>query len=232
MSLKDEIEILDTLGGKYNKYYTESEVIDTDSGKSAKLWLYPYYLPNLGTSSVKCLIYAYKEGQENEDVEMVDLNSDLKACANVQQAKNESCDANQASPSGTYQTHEAAKNALTNGVGVVSTNNNCDDRCNKNCTSLKGIPTDTISKINTIKAKCSACSVTITGGTEIGHKTHGMGKSVVDLSWDEKLAQYLKGDTARTDGVKPSVMCTTEARSAYRINCNYNEKEDHLHVQF
>lgn len=55
------------------------------------------------------------------------------------------------------------------------------------CTSLEELPQDTINMLVSLKSDCdklggSNCSITVTGGTEPGHKTHGKGLYPVDLS--------------------------------------------------
>lgn len=61
------------------------------------------------------------------------------------------------------------------------------------CTSLNGLGEAAIQGLLSLKssAQCSACSITITGGTEAGHLSHGVGKPVVDLSRNAPLDAYI-----------------------------------------
>ncbi|MHB8651915.1 MAG: pilin [Minisyncoccota bacterium] len=49
------------------------------------------------------------------------------------------------------------------------------------CTSVGGLPAETIGKLIALKKTCS-CDIIVTGGSELGHKTHGVGLPRVDLS--------------------------------------------------
>ncbi|MDP2676883.1 MAG: pilin [bacterium] len=97
------------------------------------------------------------------------------------------------------------------------------------CTSLEGIPESTINSLIAIKKQC-VCSITVTGGTEAGHKTHGPGIPIVDLSFDESLGRYLH-DNASALGI--SSICTDAAhQQQYSHDCGFVEIEEHLHVVF
>ena len=80
----------------------------------------------------------------------------------------------------TYTNAEAVSALSSKGINVSSTGN-CSDQNNANCTSLEGIPKATIANIINLKDK-TGCSFRVTGGTETGHKSHGSGRPVVDLS--------------------------------------------------
>ncbi len=62
------------------------------------------------------------------------------------------------------------------------------------CTNLGGLPEETLNMLITLKRECN-CEAVITGGTEPGHRTHGVGKRPVDLrlrSESDSLYQYVK----------------------------------------
>lgn len=128
---------------------------------------------------------------------------------------------------GTYTNDEAVAKLSSAGISV-SSSGNCSDQNNSSCTSLTDIPTTTIDYLITIKNSCSA-TVTVTGGTETGHTSHGSGKSVVDLSFNTTLASCI---SSKTSTFNISKICTTSADSAYRYNCTTNESVEHLHVAF
>ncbi|PIR69589.1 MAG: hypothetical protein COU47_02430 [Candidatus Niyogibacteria bacterium CG10_big_fil_rev_8_21_14_0_10_46_36] len=125
-------------------------------------------------------------------------------------------------------TDEEARSQL-NAAGIqVTSSGGCSDQQNPSCTSLEGIPASTVQSLISIKQQCG-CSITITGGTEVGHQTHGPGKPIVDLSFNEPLASYLH-DNASSLGI--STICTAPQDAQYRHNCNFNESSRHLHVSF
>lgn len=67
-----------------------------------------------------------------------------------------------------------------------------------NCTSLEGIPHTAINGLIKLKENCLGCNLMVTGGTEHGHKTHGMGKAIVDLGSDTNLNNYIINNKADT----------------------------------
>ena len=75
--------------------------------------------------------------------------------------------------SDTRYTDAEARRLLTNaGIAVVSSGN-CSNQNQANCTSLQGIHSDCIDGPYGIIAfkRNSGCSITVTGGTEVGHAT-------------------------------------------------------------
>lgn len=66
------------------------------------------------------------------------------------------------------------------------------------CTTLAGLSNATVDKIIALKTGCG-CSVEITGGTELGHKTHGIQYSnIVDLSLTSDLLGWIKNNGTAT----------------------------------
>ena len=92
-----------------------------------------------------------------------------------------------------------ARSRLTsgeNGLKIVSTGR-CSSQTDSSCTSLQGLPEVAVNELLSMQAQlktdCPTCSLVITGGTEIGHTTHGSGKAVVDLSSkDERINGFIK----------------------------------------
>ena len=65
-------------------------------------------------------------------------------------------------------THASALSRIqSSGIGI-SSSGNCSNRNQRNCTSLEQVRCNTITGIQTLK-RASGCSITITGGTEVGH---------------------------------------------------------------
>lgn len=65
------------------------------------------------------------------------------------------------------------------GIGV--NRSVCIDPVQTSCTTVGGFPPNTITMLKDLRSTCSG-TITITGGTETGHKSHGPGKTPVDLS--------------------------------------------------
>ena len=139
-------------------------------------------------------------------------------------------------PGAGYYTHAEAVTALSAaGISVTATGN-CSDMNNPKCTSLDTIPHSTITNLIKLKTAC-ACSFNVTGGTEKGHKSHGINRPIVDVSESAKLGEYLaKGRTAGslpgTDNI--TAIC---ASKAYYQTTSYScggfvESSPHFHLQF
>jgi hypothetical protein len=63
------------------------------------------------------------------------------------------------------------------------------------CTSLEGMPDETIQVIIDVSKACTLCrTITVTGGTEPGHRTHGIGKYPADLSYQTALHTFLQNN--------------------------------------
>ena len=83
---------------------------------------------------------------------------------------------------GQYTHAEALAALQAHGSISLASTGGCSDPNNARCTSLEGIPKDAIASIINIQTKCG-CSITIVGGTEVGHKSHGQGLPIVDLDY-------------------------------------------------
>lgn len=98
------------------------------------------------------------------------------------------------------------------------------------CTSVAGMPTSVIDGLGAIKQSCNA-PVTVTGGTESGHQTHGANRPVVDIRYDgsdnDSLASCVYNNRVRFNITQ---ICTTNVK--YRYLCGDIETEPHLHLQF
>ena len=116
--------------------------------------------------------------------------------------------------------------AILNASGIrLSSSGNCSDQKNKSCTSLDGIPKSTIAKLVAFKQGCG-CSPIITGGTEVGHATHGIGRPIVDIR-RESISSYI---------TKQPRCGTSSGRAIYRDPITggdfWDENSEHFHVNF
>ena len=146
----------------------------------------------------------------------------------------------------------AARTAL---AGIIINNPPCPDgqtfqqfrlaNNGRGCTSVVGLPPSTITRLLNLKRRCE-CSVEITGGTELGHTTHGPVRPIVDLRvimvttrggflgtgtrTSSPLGDYIN---ANREALCIQAVCTTPADSHYSFNCPTNpETESHFHVVF
>lgn len=92
--------------------------------------------------------------------------------------------------------------------GVFTNNGPCFLNVTTGCTNLNGLPPSAITGLINLKTSCN-CNVTITGGTEGGHASHGPGRPIVDVRPDAGLNLYITGN-----GNAPS--------NNYRRTMNFN----------
>lgn len=96
-----------------------------------------------------------------------------------------------------------------NGV-LVSSSNGGNSPCSgthTNCTTVVGLPPAAANGVVALKQACTACNgsgdVTITGGTEGGHVSHGPNQPVIDLADTTNLDNWIyanqKSDTMSTN---------------------------------
>lgn len=139
-------------------------------------------------------------------------------------------------PGDGYYTHAQAVAALSAAGISVTSSGGCSDMNNAKCTSLDTIPKSAIANLIKLKAACG-CSFNVTGGTEIGHSSHGINKAIVDVSESSQLATYLQkqlaaGKLTGTDNI--TAICASKTYVATtRYNCGgYVEAKPHFHLQF
>ncbi len=134
--------------------------------------------------------------------------------------------------SGDTYTHADAVAALS-AKGIITTSSgSCSDPKRKECTSLEGIPKSTIANVIALKEK-SGCSFNVTGGTETGHKSHGPGKPIVDVSEAPCLEEKFRGQKASLGSQYniQSICADSNSREA-AYGCSYVEPAPHFHIQF
>ena len=85
---------------------------------------------------------------------------------------------------------EARSQLQAAGVSIYSSGI-CTDQNNKTCTSFEQIPQSAISKIISANNSCGGC-ITVTAGTETGHKSHRSGVANVDIQYSEEARSALK----------------------------------------
>lgn len=97
------------------------------------------------------------------------------------------------------------------------------------CTSVGGLPAGTVSELIALKSSCN-CDIIITGGSELGHRSHGPMRSRVDLRLTPSLATYLAQQAPSTQGSS----CALGPRHVVNGNTFVNEAggDPHWHVCF
>lgn len=114
---------------------------------------------------------------------------------------------------------QAARNQLA--AAGIDINNPCPPGRNIHCTNVAGLPSDVFSSLEALKRNC-ACSLTVTGGTEDGHQTHGVGEPFVDLWKNQTLDSYITQNAVCSD--------STSIGTLYRVgNTNYVNEGTHWH---
>lgn len=129
------------------------------------------------------------------------------------------------------------KELASNGVGISSTGQ-CTDMCTIGCTSVAFLPLPSIQFIEGLQQKirtadpanCGSYSLTITGGTEVGHQTHRPKSNVFDLRSDSCLINYITNNTSAFDS-SVSALCTDISHRNLEYHCNTTEQQPHIHVQ-
>lgn len=107
------------------------------------------------------------------------------------------------------QSETTIRNALSGTRPAISINKNpCTDaqmrETNPSCTNLQGLPQEMVNVLLGLRSACPACGITVTGGTEPGHSTHGIGRPAFDLNLSEGDALYNYITTNATSRSGPS----------------------------
>ncbi|KAF8608348.1 hypothetical protein BDV93DRAFT_552189 [Ceratobasidium sp. AG-I] len=96
--------------------------------------------------------------------------------------------------SGTPMTQAAAQAKLLAAGIHASSSGGCTTKSNPSCTSYSGILSGTVNKVIALKKACG-CTITITGGTEVGHhdgrRSHSKGFKV-DIRHASGIDAYVK----------------------------------------
>lgn len=227
--------------GKNGDYYGElfSDPIKTNT----MIWSYPYFIKAKGTSTARCLIYAYKKLKDNskdaeDSIHKIDLDNDLAICSLNPDKKQKSSD------SFGGLSDSVARERL-NKAGIQINKSACKNiETDTNCTSLEGIPNNVVSTLEQLGEDCkngftvgrsaseNYCSPVLTGGTEIAPHpkgSHGPGKAVFDLRSTGENDKNV--GTWFNMGNRADKVCTSEAQKEFRKNCTTVEGNDHFHVE-
>jgi hypothetical protein len=115
---------------------------------------------------------------------------------------------------------------LSNG-GISVNKTVCNNPTQKSCTTVGGLPQDTLTMLSQLRSTCSG-TIMITGGTEAGHQSHGPGLTPVDISinspggLNDCINSFQKGE-AKT-------WCKSTYEKFGYIFCDEINSEAHWHV--
>ncbi len=109
-----------------------------------------------------------------------------------------------------------------------TTNRGCSDRLVGTCTSLDSIPEGAIDALKSIGEECG-CNVKITGGTEVGHGSHGVGKSVVDLVYSRELIAAIDKDYKINANFGRGATCEPPGKAGSTMTCGAGT--GHIHME-
>lgn len=133
-------------------------------------------------------------------------------------------------------------------AGILFNKDNCKKIGETSCTSVAGLPRQAIDGVIALKKNCSGwftnCTITITGGTEGGHETHGIGMPNLDLQYGNANLDNFIFEKKRTEDPtgKPASCGVSTAPHYFLLNVSYtgvyvlepakNGQPKHWHVCF
>lgn len=136
------------------------------------------------------------------------------------------------------QQNTAIRDTLHNG-GVEVNNGPCTTGGTQGCTNVVGLSTTVINRLIALKSACSSafadCLLTVTGGTEGGHATHGPNNPMVDISPNASINAYFAktNPQARTPVNGTVVQIPGGGTATYETTgANGRASGNHWHIQF
>ncbi|MDA1335178.1 MAG: pilin [bacterium] len=100
-------------------------------------------------------------------------------------------------------------------------------------TCVEGLPPNATNKLIEIQGNCSSGNcVTVTGGTEAGHVSHGPGRAIVDLRYSDETIQALSASGVAPANFGTGFTCETASGSAVPCVPSNSGIITHIHVEF
>jgi hypothetical protein len=120
------------------------------------------------------------------------------------------------------------------GISIYSSGN-CKDQSNPKCTSFQGFPKAAMCQLIYMNAH-GAGDITVTGGTEMGHKEHGPGVPTVDLRFSKFVSKtdgYILSETGKDKNYFSDNLNNFSKRVPGSSGNTYvlESNPDHWHVQ-
>jgi hypothetical protein len=113
--------------------------------------------------------------------------------------------------------------------GVEAYKGPCTEGQTTGCVNLNGLPKSAQDGLVSIQEDCD-CSIIITGGTEAGHASHGVGKAIVDLRTTGDLNAYVSKNK-----VGSAVQLSYGVQYKVKVGdstVTFVREDDHWHVIF
>lgn len=137
----------------------------------------------IGVLSLFVILYTFNKGLLRGDVGLKNLESKKVAVSGVGGTTAATPTPAISTPT-TNGTEKANRDALA-AVGITVNKDPCTpeqmQEAKPSCTNLADLGQSAMSMLVQLRDSCPGANITVTGGTEPGHKSHGPGKSVVDL---------------------------------------------------
>ncbi|MCR4323321.1 MAG: hypothetical protein NUV61_04520 [Candidatus Azambacteria bacterium] len=126
----------------------------------------------------------------------------------------------------TTTTDDASVRKVLTDAGILFySTGNCTDPTISTCTSVEQLPQNAINGILSLNSSCG-CSLTISGGTETGHATHGLGQPRVDFSFNAELTAYIMATATSSTPTALGMKYT------FPNGTTYLQEIDHWHASF
>jgi hypothetical protein len=145
----------------------------------------------LGVMLLWLIIYTVNRGLLIGDIDLTRLSS--VGGTNINSINNTGAQ-NQTSTTNTNtagQSEQEARAYFAN-LNISINNQACASGQTTNCTNVAGLPQSTLSMLQSLRSNCPSCVLVITGGTEPGHASHGVGLRPVDLRITPSLSSFLQ----------------------------------------
>lgn len=176
----------------------------------------------------------------NPDLTKINIAFSLATVADVEASPSEGS----VSASGRLTDSDARSQLSTAAISVNKAN--CASAQDTDCTSLEGIPAATINSLIALKNACtqfdSSCSITVTGGTEAGHTSHGAGNPMIDIREDTIVTSFLTDVKSKQQYANYGLgqVCTVSSQDltpisyshSYSATCQDPSSTDHFHLSF
>ncbi len=92
---------------------------------------------------------------------------------------------------------------------IKANGNPCKDGQTTGCTNLNGLHRSAIDGLISLNSICGPlCTLTITGGTEGGHETHGVGEAIVDLRRDRAISDWIQRNQTGVNSTSKGLLYT------------------------
>lgn len=128
--------------------------------------------------------------------------------------------------------NNAMRKELEDKYGVKVNAGPCASSGTTGCTNLVGMTDITFRGVVDLKKTCGdSCNVTITGGTEGGHKSHGPNQPPIDLRFDPNLDSYILKNQVSAPQTIPGVGTLYTSKVGNR-NATFLKEDNHWHVVF